>query len=47
MKENALNKQQIDSYRDHLVREEHSPETIKKYIRDVQAFLSFFPQTKR
>lgn len=29
MKENALNKQQIDSYTDHLVREEYSPETIK------------------
>jgi integrase/recombinase XerD len=46
MKENALNKQQIDSYRDHLVREEHSPETIKKYVRDVQAFFEFLPADK-
>ena len=35
---------QLERYRLHLVREEYSPETVQKYLRDIRFFLRTLPE---
>lgn len=41
MSEKFLNCALIDTYREHLIREEKSTVTVEKYLRDVRAFIVF------
>ena len=41
MPERTIDPAQLASYTEHLRREERSPGTIEKYLRDVEAFFSF------
>ncbi|MBC5579995.1 tyrosine-type recombinase/integrase [Anaerofilum sp. BX8] len=36
----------LESFRDHLVREERSSKTVEKYVRDARAFYFFLPPDK-
>ena len=43
---NTMTLQQIEDYKTHLIREERSFETIRKYIHDVEVFFRFLPADK-
>lgn len=43
MKNSSIRRQWLDSYQSHLLEEEHSPQTIRKYIHDIAFFFSFLP----
>lgn len=39
--EHKITEELITLYREHLVREEYAPDTIKKYMRDIRAFITW------
>ena len=41
MEERKITQTQIESYHQHLIREEKSTATVEKYLRDARAFLSY------
>ena len=41
MEERKITQAQIESYHQHLIREEKSTATVEKYLRDARAFLSY------
>ncbi len=41
MTERTLSAQQLNAFRDNLLREEKSPATVEKYLRDAGAFLAY------
>lgn len=41
MKELAITNHTLNAFRDHLLREEKSPATVEKYMRDTHCFLEF------
>ena len=43
MENSSIRRQWLDSYQSHLLEEEHSPQTIRKYIHDIAFFFSFLP----
>ena len=43
MKKLRITPETVEAYRAKLLREEHSPQTVKKYLRDVGAFLGSLP----
>ena len=43
MENSSIRRQWLDSYQSHLLEEEHSPQTIKKYVHDIAFFFSFLP----
>lgn len=38
MENSSIRRQWLDSYQSHLLEEEHSPQTIRKYIHDIAFF---------
>ena len=41
MQERKISENQIQSFHQHLIREEKSTATVEKYLRDVRAFVVF------
>lgn len=47
MEVSMSNERQLERFRLHLVEEEHSANTVEKYLRDVRALLAYHSETKR
>lgn len=43
---NQFYKLQIDDYKKYLINQEHSPETVKKYVRDISSFFDFLQKNE-
>ena len=39
-----ITEEKMTSYREHMVREELAPDTIKKYLRDIRAFAAWLEE---
>ncbi|WP_367882591.1 hypothetical protein [Ruthenibacterium lactatiformans] len=47
MENSSIRRQWLDSYQSHLLEEEHSPQTIKKYVHDIAFFSASCRQKRR
>lgn len=47
MNEHILTAASLDDFRRTLVRDERSPDTVAKYLRDAKAFYAYLPEDKR